>query len=202
MAQWQQTAPAVNPVTLTEALAFLRVEAESPATANQALIESQIAAATAWAEGITRRAFIYQTWVMTLAAFPDGSGPIELPLGKAASIQRIEYITPDGAPASLYGPSASPAGTGYREYLGSHQTALLLPARGATWPATIDDEPAAVIVTFVAGYGAGPSTVPEPIRQAILYRLADLYDNRGSGDGTWTDVAAATLRPYALRDQR
>jgi uncharacterized phiE125 gp8 family phage protein len=109
MAQWQQTAPAVNPVTLTEALAFLRVEAESPATANQALIENQIAAATAWAEGITRRAFIHQTWKLTLAAFPVGSGPIELPLGKAASIQRIEYITPDGAPASLYGPSASPA---------------------------------------------------------------------------------------------
>jgi uncharacterized phiE125 gp8 family phage protein len=202
MAQWQQTAPAANPVTLTEALAFLRVEAESPATASQALIESQIAAATAWAEGFTRRAFIHQTWKITLPAFPAGSDALELPLGKAASIQRIEYITPAGATMTMTGPSSSPAGAGFREYLASPQGSMLLPARGATWPATIDDEPAAVTVTFVAGYGAGPSTVPEPIRHAILYRLADLYDNRGSGDGTWTDVAAVTLRPYALRDQQ
>lgn len=201
MAQWRQTAPGVNPVTLTEALAFLRVEAESPATANQALIESQVAAATEWAEGVTRRAFINQTWVLTLPCFPAG-GPIELPLGKTASVTSIQYITPDGATATLHGPSSSPAGTAYREYLGSPQQGLLLPARGQAWPATIADEPAAVTVTFVAGYGAAPSAIPEPIRHAVLYRLADLYDNRGSGDGAWTDVAEVTIRPYALRDQR
>ena len=202
MAQWQHVAPTTNPVTLAEALAFLRVEAESPVTANQALIESQIAAATAWAEGITRRAFIHQTWKLTLPYFPTGLAPIELPLGKIASIQAISYVAPDGTPASLAGPSSSPAGAAFREYISSPQLGLVLPPRGLTWPATIDDEPAAVTVTFVAGYGAAPSAVPEPIRQAILYRLADLYDNRGSGDGAWTDVAAMTLRPYALRNQR
>ena len=209
MAQRLLAGPTVEPVTLAEAKAFLRLESNSPETAEDALVTSFIVAARQWAEGVTRRAFVLQTWAYTLPAFPPICHPdrsrydgdeIDLPLGRCLGVQSITYVDTDGTLRTLGGPSSSPTVTAaFRETLISDQGGVALPAWGETWPATRDDEPAAVTVTFRAGYGPAASDVPASIRTAILYRVADLYEHRGSQDGAWTSIATDTLHPYALR---
>jgi uncharacterized phiE125 gp8 family phage protein len=52
---------------------------------------------------------------------------------------------------------------------------------------------ATVTVRFVAGYGANPGDVPEPLRQAMLLLIGHYYENREA-------VAAGTLTelPFAV----
>ena len=54
---------------------------------------------------------------------------------------------------------------------------LVVPARGAAWPA-YDFDPEAWRITFRAGYGDAGEAVPSPIRSAILLLVADLFDQR------------------------
>ena len=197
MGQRRTTAPTLNPVTLAEAKDYLRLEATSPADPGTGL-SAMITAATEWAEGITRRAFIQQTWALTLDAFPIGA--IRTPLGRLLAVRNIKYLEPAGTTITLTGPGSSPPGSAYREALGSDQAGLILPSWNTAWPETRDDEPEAVIVSFDAGYGPAASDVPGAIKQAILYRLADLYEHRGSQDGAWTGIASQALLPYAVRE--
>ena len=197
MAQRRVTAPATEPVTLADAKAYLRLEDSSPANADDAALATMISAAVEWAEGFTRRALITQTWAYTLPAFPVGA--VELPLGRCLGVQSVAYVTDAGAVATLAGPSSSPAATvGFREDLNSDQGGQVMPLWGGDWPSTRDDEPSAVTITYRAGYG-NAAAVPAAIRQAILYRVADLYEHRGSQDGDWTGIAKSSLAPYVLR---
>ena len=50
---------------------------------------------------------------------------------------------------------------------------------GYTWPDLEDDRPGAVEITYVAGYGDNASDVPEDLRTALRFILADWYENRG-----------------------
>jgi len=52
-------------------------------------------------------------------------------------------------------------------------------AEGYAWPTT-KKVLGAVKITFVCGYGATPSLVPEAIRIAILMTVGHLYNNRES----------------------
>jgi uncharacterized phiE125 gp8 family phage protein len=197
MAQRLITPPAAEPVTLADAQTFLRLEANSPPTAEDTLVEGFITAARMWAEGVTNRALIDQTWQLTLPEFPEAE--ITLPMGRALAVVSIAYIDGDGTGQALSGPGASPPGADFRANTDSDQGGIVLPLWGEVWPETREDEPAAVTVTYRAGYGAAGTDVPEPIRMAILYRVADLYEHRGSQDGDWTGIAHQALQPYALR---
>ena len=49
---------------------------------------------------------------------------------------------------------------------------------GMAWPGTTLSPMNPIRVEFVCGYGLEPSDVPETIRQAIRYLVADTYENR------------------------
>lgn len=72
----------------------------------------------------------------------------------------------------------------------------IVPAYGYSWPSTRDDVNA-VIVTYVAGYGANAAAVPLPIKQWILLALGTMFDNREI-EVTGAGLAAAELR-YSYR---
>lgn len=192
------TPPATEPVTIAEAHAYLRLDGNSPETAEDALLADLIAAAREWAEGVTRRAFISQVWEATLPQFPAGT--IILPRGQALGIQSVSYLDTDGVSQVMAGPTSSPAGTDYRESLGSALGGSVRPPWGNTWPAARSDEPDAVQIRYTAGYGATAAALPPSIKAAILYRIADLHEHRGSQDGAWTGIAKSSLMPYALRE--
>lgn len=188
------TAPAAEPVSLTEAKAHLRVDVAD----DDLLIGALIVAARQHAETITRRVLVTQSWKMTLDQFPapgmnissanwygpqwgnspgplsairpDGRSGYEItpPLPPLQTVDSIKYIDQDGAQQTL-APSAYLVDT-------ISEPARITPAYGTTWPAT-QNRINAVEVAFTAGYGAA-SVVPEGIKRWMLIRIGSLYENR------------------------
>lgn len=164
------TAPAAEPLSAAEAKAHLRVTT----TDEDTLIGSLITASRQRLEEITGRAFISQTWEYALNDFPEETrrnplGAIWLPRPPLVSVTSITYTDTDGASQTL---NASLYTVDTRAIPGQ-----IVPAYGQTWPATRDIVNA-VVVRYVAGYGASSAYVPEPIRQALRVDLATLYEHR------------------------
>ena len=165
--------PAVEPVTLAEAKAHLRIDHSD----DEAVIDGFIVAARDMVEAATGRALISQTWRLDLAGFPACDGAIDLPRPPTASVTSIAYTDAAGATQTITPSDYSlSAGAGPRA-----AAAQIVPAYGIYWPAT-RDQANAVRITFVAGYGATGAAVPAALIAAIKLHLGDLYANReGSG---------------------
>ena len=156
-------------VTLTEAKAHLRVDHDDDDT----LITALIAAATArldGAAGMLGRCLAPQTWLLGLAAFPEGGAPICLPLPPTIEVVSVAWL-------DQFGVSHTLDTSAYRVIDGGAEgheirAPLATPFAYQTAP----DTPDAVRVTFRAGY----ASVPAALKQALLLTLADWYDNRGS----------------------
>jgi uncharacterized phiE125 gp8 family phage protein len=177
--------PAVMPVTLEEARAFLRVDD----TANDPVIEALIAAATAYCDGysgILSRGLITQTWQQPVTGFPVAPATqIRLRLIPVQSIEEVVYFDSDGAPVIM-----DPAD--YALHTDAVGTYVSL-APGASWPtAEVRDD--AVQITYVVGYGDAGADVPAALRQAILFMVSAWYDDRVTG--TVPQVAARLLAAY------
>lgn len=175
-----QTPPAIEPVTLAEAKAHLRVGD----MADDALITTLITAARQVAEQWLGRALISQTLRYLCDAEPATS-TLQLPRPPLVSVSSIKtYDDADNAnlmPATLY--TSEPGG----------RVAL---RQGALWP-----QPNRVMngfeVVYVAGYGTSASDVPMPIRQGILAHIAHLYTCRGD----MQDNIAITRAGFSLPAQ-
>jgi uncharacterized phiE125 gp8 family phage protein len=167
MALFLVSPPALQPVSVAEAKAHLRVEVDQ----DNALIESLIQGATEYAQNLTHRAFISQTWDDKRDAFPCGR--IVLPYPPVSSITSVTYTATDGTSttwsSALYttslptGPHAAPA--------------EIEPIYGGIYPQT-RSVINAVTVRCVCGYGASGGYVPEAIRAAIKLLVAHWYDRR------------------------
>lgn len=197
------TAPTVEPVSLSDAKAYLAIDSAD----HDALLALLIPGARSWAESYTNRALLSQRWRLTLDEFPVATadnprGAIELPMGRTLSVASVAYVPEAGGAAiALPGPGSSPVGTAWELESSSDGGGLLLPAYDTDWPDTRADTPGAVRIEFLAGYGTAATDVPPQIRAAILYRVADMFEQRGGADGQWTNIARTELAPFALRDQ-
>jgi uncharacterized phiE125 gp8 family phage protein len=160
----QTVAPASEPVSLTDAKAHLRVDIDD----DDDFISGLIAAARQYTETTTRRAFISQTWRLSLDNWPAGD-EIELPKPPLASVSSIVYKDADGA-------STTWATSNYIVDTDSEPGRIVL-ANGASWP-TVSLYPVNPIqITFVAGYGAAGSSVPQYLRQAVKLLVSHWYEN-------------------------
>ena len=167
----RQTVPAVEPVTLSEAKAHLRVDTSDDDT----YIGTLITAAREWCEQYLDRTLVHTQWVMRFDKFPDsGIEPVELPRppmvtsGTATAV--TVTFTQEAGPTSTYSTA---------EYRVDRNATpgTILPIYGTTWtPHRQDDN--AISVTWWAGYGASGSSVPAAIRHAILMLLGHWYENR------------------------
>ena len=83
------TGPAAEPVSLAQARAHLKLDA----TEEDALLTALLTAARATLEAETRRAFMTQSWRLTLDEWP--AGPLELPLAPVARPLAVPPLTPD-----------------------------------------------------------------------------------------------------------
>jgi uncharacterized phiE125 gp8 family phage protein len=157
------TAPAIEPVTLTEAKLHLRVDH----TADDSLITALIVAAREQSEAFTSRAFIEQTITLTFDEFPDS---FALPRPPLVSVTSIAYLDSTGASQTL-------SDTLYRVDTQSEPGRITV-AYGQSWPVTYDVT-GAVTVVYKAGYGTLAASVPASIKHAILMMVESFYENRG-----------------------
>jgi hypothetical protein len=184
------TPPAAEPVDVAELKDWVRVVTE----ADDELLAGCVIAARFHVEQITGRALITQTWDYFCDTFPYGgyyplrfafatpffstvprlspgfpSGELALPWAPAQSVTFVKYLDGTGATQTL-----DPT---LYQFDGNRIPGRILPAYGQVWPVT-RLQPNAVQVRYVAGFGANPTDVPEPLRQAIKVLVAAMYENR------------------------
>jgi uncharacterized phiE125 gp8 family phage protein len=175
------TQPVVEPVSLAEAKAHLRIDSDF--SDDDLYVMTLVSAARQLVETICDRTLIRSQWQMNLDAFP--SWDIELPRPPIASGDIVVTYTPsDGvyAPVTL-DPSK------YRQDRDS-TPAVIRPPWNSTWPTTRGAEND-VKITFWAGYGDSGRSVPPPARHAMLMMLGNWYANRES-------VAPGTMNPIPM----
>jgi len=180
------TAPAVEPLSLAEAKAFLRAETND----DDDVITPLIAGARIHIEAQMRRALITQSWRLSFDCWPvDGRlAVVPAPLQALAAarvydvnniaqtIDSSAFVLDKGASALIFTPWALPA-----------------PGRVA----------AGIELDVSVGYGDAAIDVPEPLRQAIRLLVAHWYENRGLvttgvNYSTLPQSVAALIAPYRM----
>lgn len=151
--------PAVEPLTVAEVRARLAL----PASVTDAVIGALITAARMEFDGqagCLKRALVTQTWDLLLDGFPC---EIRVPFPPLQEVTEIG-ITDAAGEETIVAPSA------YRVLPGT--PARIVPATDG-WPSGASGRQS-VRVRFVAGYGDAGTDIPEPIRQAIVFRVGYL----------------------------
>lgn len=165
------TAPTVEPLSLVEAKAHLRVVDDD----DDELIALYIQAARSFVDGkdgFLGRCLVTQTWQLTLDEFPLDE--IKIPLPPLQGIVSISYFNPQGnittmAQGDYYVDTDSEPG-------------WVVPL--TTWPtplAAIN----AVQIQFIAGYAPNENSpadltanVPAQVKQGMLLMIGAMYDQR------------------------
>lgn len=197
------TAPTLEPLSLADAKAHLRLEG----TLDDAAIDKLILAARKHVEKLCNRGLVTQTWELVMPAFPEASCPpsqrnlpasmqldpgIELPKGNLSSVTSVKYIDTAGVQQTL-------ASTEYTVDAVSEPAVMRL-AYGKSWPGTRAQWDA-VRIRYVVGWAV--ADVPEPLVQAIKLLVSQMYEHR-TPEVTGAIVSAlefsfdALLSPYRL----
>lgn len=169
----RQTPPALEPVTLTEAKAHLRVDS----TDDDVYIATLITAAREWVEQYLDRTLVHTQWGMRLDRFPpDSLQDIELPrppmvASGTATAVTLTYTAENGTTVAY---SSNTFRVDRASTPGAVKTLY-----GQTWPPHLQDDNS-IAVTWWAGYGPGGSSVPAAIRHAILMLCSHWYETRGA----------------------
>lgn len=176
-----ETPPAVEPVTLTEAKAHLRVDT----TDHDATITALITAAREFVEKYSGRALIDQTLSVQYAAFTHR---LMMPRAPISAISAVQYYDTDNASQTL----ASSVYVLDRVHLPGR----VVRASGQSWPSTYV-RPDAVKITFVAGYGATAAAVPETIKHALKLSIEQMFDGTDTHEPVEALLAAYMLPMFA-----
>jgi len=157
-------APALEPVSVSEAKDYLRVDSavEDP------VVASLILAARLHIEGALDIAMVTQSWSLFLDGWPE-DGRVSIPLGPLKSVDSVKVYDADDT-AQTVSPET------YVVDLSSLRPRLVRQA-GAVWP-TPGRAANGIEIALTAGYGDTTDKVPQPIRQAVLMLAAHWYEQR------------------------
>lgn len=161
------TPPALEPVTLSEARVFLRLD-ETP---EDGLLASLITAARLMVEAASGRFLIDQSWRLVLDRWPV-SGEIWLPLSPASAISAARVYDLLGA--------SQPVAAGSLQLDGAADPPVI---RVVGEVPEIGRAHGAIEIDLVAGYGATADAVPALLRQAVLRLAARWFERRGDAVG-------------------
>lgn len=196
------TGPAIEPVSVDELKLQLRVDPGS--NDENALLQDLIAAARELVEIDTRRALISQQLALYMDQFPYWGqldrqsiertsqmvgvfygGGIEVHRPPVLSIDSLQYLNTNGVLTTF-----DPA-----QYITDTVTepTRIYPAYAVPWPIT-RWQANAVVVTFTAGYGTDPTSVPARARQAIKMLAAHWFWHRESVGQVGDEIAQGYQR--------
>lgn len=161
------TAPTVEPITLSEAKAHMRIDH----SAEDDVITEMITAARQALEDTSDLALITQTWREMLDAWPQSHHGRVVDLSKrpAQSITTVKVTSMDGTQATL-------PDTAY-ELISAGGLSRLVKTPTAIWPGP-GRIAGGIQIDYVAGYGDAAANVPRALRQALLMVIAHVYENR------------------------
>ena len=181
------TGPALEPVSLADVKAHLRIDLDD----DDALITAAITSARIHVETATRRALIRQNWRLYLSEWPKGRA-IELPVSPLIAVNAVTFYDIVGAP-TLWGEE------NWRVEAQANPPRLVAKLRPA---AALYDN--GVEIDLTAGYGVSSIDVPAPLRQAILILVTHWYEHRGMVGHDFAGAIApagfeALIAPYKVR---
>ncbi|MCE3262621.1 MAG: hypothetical protein K0R43_1700 [Pseudoduganella sp.] len=153
------TPPATPALSLADAKDALKIDTSD----QDAQVEAWVAGITAHAEHLTGRAFVTQTWRVTLDAFPDA---IELAHPPISAVSSVKFIDTNGVLQTL-----DP-----QDYVLDKESepGYVVPAPEKSWPSTAS-QINAVKVEYTCGYGVD-TDIPESIRLYLIAKLREQYD--------------------------
>ena len=182
--------PAVEPVSLAEAKAHLRIDG----AAEDALVGSLIVTSRLHVETATSLALITQSWSYVFDTWPRAAS-VKLPVRPVQSISAVR-LHDENAVATTLAPET---------YMldGGGTPARLIRYGAPVWPRP-GRRANGIEIAFTAGFGDAASDVPGPIRQAILLLIAHWYENRspfepGGEVEPAPHMVAELLSPYRER---
>jgi hypothetical protein len=175
-------APSSEPLTLSETKSFLRVDHSN----DDALITSLIIASRQFVEEHTGRALMPQTLNLFLDGFREDEDPlfegfrtgpylnfyknyIDLPRAPVQSVTNIVTFDDDDTQTIF--------STANYFVESTREPARIVLRTGSTWPTALRVA-SSIKVTYVVGY-ANATSVPYPIKQAMLKLVANMYEQRG-----------------------
>ena len=203
------TPPTVTPMSIVGIDALkMHLQEATDVSDEDSLIESYLNAAWKLAEAHTWRQFLTAQFRYTLTDFTAQKhhGPyrrrtanILLPKPPCVSVQSVAYLNEAGVTVAMV------ANEDYIVDLESDITSLW-PAYGKCWPCVRPNHPAAVTITYTAGYGNTLATMPDVLLHAIRLQVGAWWKNRESTDTRQQyelpNAAKALLETIEVRDDR
>ncbi len=182
--------PALEPVSLAETKAHLRIDG----TAEDALLQSLIITSRLHIEAALGLALITQSWGCFLDRWPK-AGRLVLPLRPVAAISHVRIWSDDGTSETLDPARFLLDGQGAPPRLVALDSTLDLARRRAI---------NGIEIGFTAGFGGAPEDVPATIRHALLLLVAHWYENRepvqiGQSVAAVPAMVSELLGPYRRR---
>ncbi len=158
------TAPTVEPVTLAEAKAHLRVTD----IAEDSLISGLIKAAREEVEAATGLALISQNWRLYLDCWPP-SGIVRLRQHPVQSVDLVTVYNAAGTPESMV-PSVANLDRATRPARFAMPDAVKAPGRVTN----------GIEIDFRAGFGDTGVDVPDGLKRAMLLLVGHWFEHRGA----------------------
>lgn len=178
--------PAVEPVTLDEAKAHVRITGSS----EDVLLSSLLLTSRLHVEAALSLALIAQTWTLLLDRWPRGD-TVDIPLSPLQGVSAVRVKNALGAPVAI-------APTNYLVDLASKPPRLV-------WGGGVRPDPGVAIngieIDILAGFGATAASVPAPLKHAILMLTAHWYEHRdpveiGSASARIPDAISDLIQPF------
>ncbi|NRG19395.1 phage head-tail connector protein [Rhizobiales bacterium] len=167
------TPPAVEPVTLDDARAQVRVASVQ----EDELLTRLIGAARQHVERTIRRALITQGWRLYLDDWPPGR-VVRLPVTPVQAVTSVTVFDAEGMPVALDAADYDLDGI-------SAPARLKVKAGAGASSRSLNG----IEIELTAGYGDAGEDVPAPLRQAILLLVAHWFEHREAG----IDAATASI---------
>jgi uncharacterized phiE125 gp8 family phage protein len=140
-------------------------------------------------ERVFEVAMITQTVVEKHFQFPTfANGPLSLLIRPGIAVTSITYI--DSAGASQTFDSAD------YDVTTTNAGMFIIPKVSSEWPTDLAIRPDAVTITYTAGYGTTPTSVPGAMRLAVLNRLGKFDANREDAVSEKVTASDILLQPF------
>lgn len=179
------TGPEREPLSLSEAKLFLKVDHD----AEDGLVTALVASARRFVEARTGRILIRQTFRLVRDGWP-ASGIIPLPMAPVSEILAARVRNADGSSTSIQ-PATFALNAGRAPAL-LRVDPSRLPRPGVPYDG--------IEIEVAAGYGDDPADVPADLMEAVRLTLAHAYENRAAPGDPLAFPAAldALLQPYRV----